>query len=91
MNYMQYIIHIMACFTKVDIMLLKLQYCSMKELAGIVDALSIIQALYITCSYSQIGATHPHVPSKISYCSFFWFPSYVNKINQSINIRDEWQ
>ncbi len=22
---------------------------------------------------------------KISYCSFFWFPSYVNKINQSIN------
>ncbi len=23
--------------------------------------------------------------SKISYCSLFWFPSYVNKINQSIN------
>ncbi len=23
--------------------------------------------------------------SKISYCSFFWFPSYVNTINQSIS------
>ncbi len=30
------------------------------------------------------------VSSKISYCSFFWFPSYVNKINQSIvNVMDE--
>ncbi len=31
---------------------------------------------------------HSHtfkVSSKISYCSFFWFPSYVNKIYQSIN------
>ncbi len=32
------------------------------------------------------------VSSKISYCSFFWFLSYVNKINQSINhvVRDHY-
>ncbi len=32
------------------------------------------------------GAEDPYkVSSKISYSSFFWFPFYLNKINQSIN------
>ncbi len=32
------------------------------------------------------GSTFFKVYSKISYCSFLWFPFYVNKINQSINL-----
>ncbi len=33
-----------------------------------------------------IDMLYHQVSSKISYCSFFWFPSYVNKINQSNQI-----